>query len=413
MYDKINLKKLIDFTCKNKIKIVLFIGVLITLLTYYNLHYGTEFFFKIASKRVNTIIKRTDNDKNFYIREDCIYLIPKTIKDIITETIDNFKFNLYLPCQYDDLDIEYEKFKYDLFGVYFIIDNTDMLASKSTLAQKVINNYGRNNNLIPKTWVIEHNEDNDKFIHEFEQNKLYILKKNIQRQQDITISRNLADILQLIKKSESDKYKYVVIQELLQNPYLIDGRKINLRVYILLVKFGDEYRIYMYNDGFMYYTAERYKPDSDDLKVNITTGYIDREVYEKNPLTLKDLRKYLNSESRPLNEKEKKIKRFYLLSEYLFNNIQNLIRDVFVLYKNDIGNGTKLKENKKFQIFGTDIAVDDELNVKLMEINKGPDLDAKDKRDSELKHNLVRDIFKTVNLIEDDTKNDFVRIYYE
>jgi hypothetical protein len=48
-----------------------------------------------------------------------------------------------------------------------------------------------------------------------------------------------------------------------------------------------------------------------------------------------------------------------------------------------------------------------------MEINKGPDLDAKDERDSELKHNLVRDIFKSVNLIDDDDKNDFVRIYLD
>ena len=47
-----------------------------------------------------------------------------------------------------------------------------------------------------------------------------------------------------------------------------------------------------------------------------------------------------------------------------------------------------------------------------MEINKGPDLGAKDKRDSELKHNLVRDTFKTVNLIDNDSKNDFVRIFY-
>jgi len=45
-----------------------------------------------------------------------------------------------------------------------------------------------------------------------------------------------------------------------------------------------------------------------------------------------------------------------------------------------------------------------------MEINKGPDLGAKDKRDSELKHNLVRDIFKTVGLINNDDENKFVQL---
>ncbi len=45
-----------------------------------------------------------------------------------------------------------------------------------------------------------------------------------------------------------------------------------------------------------------------------------------------------------------------------------------------------------------------------MEINKGPDLGAKDKRDSELKHNLVRDIFKTVGLIDNDDNNGFIKL---
>ena len=163
----------------------------------------------------------------------------------------------------------------------------------------------------------------------------------------------------------------------------------------------------------MYYTAERYKPNSLDIKTNITTGYIDREVYKKNPLTLKDLRKYLDSESRPLTIKEKHIKRYHLLSSYLFNNIHNLLKDVISIYRYKLGDNDKLKNNKQFEIYGSDIAVFDDLTVKLMEINKGPDLDAKDERDSELKHNLVRDIFKTVNLIDDDDKNDFIRVYLD
>ena len=47
-----------------------------------------------------------------------------------------------------------------------------------------------------------------------------------------------------------------------------------------------------------------------------------------------------------------------------------------------------------------------------MEINKGPDLGAKDERDSELKHNLVRNVFdisenKKLHIVrnDNDTKN--------
>jgi hypothetical protein len=396
--------KIHDIIKKNRIYIILFIIILLIIIFIRTGFITYEYF---------ALIKNDGSNKKIIVRNNCVYEQSKTLNDIINETISNFKFNLYLPCVYDDLEFEYNEFKYDPNGIYFLIDNSDIMVSKSILAKEIKNEYlTETDNLIPKTWIVENNEETDKLIEQFNPDRLYILKKNIQRQTDIKISRNLNEILSLINKDKDDNFQYVVVQELLQNPYLIDGRKINLRVYVLLVKFDDEYRIYVYGDGFMYYTAERYKPDSDDIKSNITTGYIDRKVYEKNPLTLKDLKLYLDSESRPLSEKEIKLKRYYLLSQYLCDNIHNLIKDVFYIFRNKIGVKEKLKQNKKFQLYGVDTAVNDDLSVKLMEINKGPDLDAKDKRDFELKLNLVRDTFKTVNLIDNDSKNDFVRIFY-
>ena len=396
--------KIHDIIKKNRIYIILFIIILLIIISMRTGFITYEYL---------ALIKNDGSDKKIIVRNNCLYEQPKTLNDIINETISNFKFNLHLPCLYDNLEFEYDEFKYDSNGIYFLIDNSDIMVSKSMLAKEIKNEYlADTENLIPKTWIVENNEETNKLIEQFNPDKSYILKKNIQRQTDIKISRNLKEIINLINTDKDNNFPYVVVQELLQNPYLIDGRKINLRVYVLLVKFDDEYRIYVYGDGFMYYTAERYKSDSDDIKSNITTGYIDREVYEKNPLTLKDLKLYLDSESRPLSEKEIKLKRYYLLSQYLFDNIHNLIKDVFYIFRNKIGVKEKLKQNKKFQLYGIDIAVNDDLSVKLMEINKGPDIGAKDKRDSELKHNLVRDTFKTVNLIDNDSKNDFVRIFY-
>ena len=402
--------KIHDIIKKNRRYIILFIIILLIIISIRTGFITYEYF---------SLIKNDGGDKKIIIRNNCLYEQVETIKDIINETKSKFKFNLHLPCLYDNLEYEYDEFKYDPNGIYFLIENSDIMVSKSMLAKEIKNEYlAETENLIPKTWIVENNEETNKLIEQFHPDRLYILKKNVQRQTDIKISRNLKEIITLINTNKDNtdntdnKFPYVVVQELLQNPYLIDGRKINLRVYVLLVKFDDEYRIYVYGDGFMYYTAERYKPDSDDIKSNITTGYIEREVYEKNPLTLKDLKLYLDSESRALSETEIKLKRYYLLSQYLFDNINNLLKNVFYIFRNKIGTQNKLKQNKKFQLYGVDIAVNDDLSVKLMEINKGPDLGAKDKRDSELKHNLVRDTFKTVNLIDNDSKNDFVRIFY-
>lgn len=160
----------------------------------------------------------------------------------------------------------------------------------------------------------------------------------------------------------------------------------------------------------MYYTADFFEKGSTSIKKNITTGYIDRKVYEENPLTHSDFKKYLDS-NRILSNYEQKVK--YddnKLSSVVFNNIYNLITDIFSVYFDKVGINKKLYNNKKFQLFGCDIAIDETLNAKIMEINKGPDLGAKDKRDSELKHNLVRDIFKTVGLIDNDDTNGFIKL---
>jgi hypothetical protein len=66
-----------------------------------------------------------------------------------------------------------------------------------------------------------------------------------------------------------------------------------------------------------------------------------------------------------------------------------------------------LKKHTLFQLFGSDVAPTADLDAYLMEINKGPDLDAKDERDKKVKTRVQEDIFKVVDG-EKDTR--FVRV---
>ena len=59
----------------------------------------------------------------------------------------------------------------------------------------------------------------------------------------------------------------------------------------------------------------------------------------------------------------------------------------------------------KFVIMGADIAVDKDLSVKLMEINKGPDLGYKDKRDGSVKYNLIKNTFAKMKIIDTISEN--------
>jgi len=353
-------------------------------------------------QKVQKIIKFNGN---------CMHIQCDTLMNVINENKFKFNHNLYIPCAYDNINIEYNNFECDPVGMYFLIDGTDIMVSKDYLAMMLYSYYGKDaEKYIPKTWMPKNNQSLENFKSEYNPNTLYIMKKNIQQQKGIQIFNNEMNIINTINQHATDSYPYIVIQELLQNPYLIDGRKINLRVYVLAVKYNNEYRVYVYGDGFMYYTSERFVPNSIKNSVNITTGYIDREVYEKNPLTIKDFQNYLNEESRPLTPIEKKIQRYNMLSEYLTQNILDLIKNVFIVFRDKLGTNEKLKQNLKFQIYGVDVAVNEDLSVKLMEINKGPDLNSKDKRDCAIKYNLIKDTFKTIDILDNDKHNDFTRV---
>ena len=114
---------------------------------------------------------------------------------------------------------------------------------------------------------------------------------------NLLIINNLTDLKNVVVDG-----KYLVIQELLNNPFLVSGRKINMRVYFLIVCNGGNIDGYIHLNGFMYYTPKKFNYDSDDKDCHITTGYIDRKVYEKNPLTLKDFYRYLNNKGYKSNE---------------------------------------------------------------------------------------------------------------
>ena len=51
----------------------------------------------------------------------------------------------------------------------------------------------------------------------------------------------------------------MVVQEYLQNPYLIDGLKFDMRIYVLITGL-DPLRIFVYEEGLARFATEEYKP---------------------------------------------------------------------------------------------------------------------------------------------------------
>ena len=265
---------------------------------------------------------------------------------------------------------------------------SDMIASKSLLALTL---KGANLlHLMPRTYVTEGGTDRNAFLSEYDDRKIYILKKNVQRQEGFVITSDKTVLLDAFEKQmhSGHTFDYVVCQELLQDPLVIRGRdlvsrKINLRVYLLVVVSSSGTSIFMYDDGFVYYTADAWTPQSLLAGPNITTGYVDRQVYADNPLTTQDLYSFLDLEK----------------ALALRANMIATLTALASTYKPIFQNNNNTYPGTKFMIYGCDIAPAVDLTVKIMEVNKGPDLGYKDVRDKALKLGMVRDALQIVGIL--------------
>jgi hypothetical protein len=345
----------------------------------------------------------TNIDKNIrWSRNSCQYLMNDTFNNVINKNMfikDDDNWDVYFPCTYDDIKTEINMMSIIDNKKYFILENCDEIVAKDLLWKHVLNFYGntKTEKLMPKSYLLYNDDDLKKFSNDYTFSKIYIMKKNIQRQEGLKITKDKNEILNGAVNG------YVIVQELLQNPYIISGRKTNMRFYILVVCKNNKMNVFVYNDGFMYYSKELFKKNSTDIGPNITTGYIDRQVYLDNPLTHQDLKQYLDN---PLRQNLSNIEKYIInnnkkISDVYFNNIYNLIKDIFIGLEQTLTKLNKFNNtNITFQLFGADIAVDDQLNPTIMEINKGPDLGGKDTRDSLLKYNVVYNMFKILDIIK-------------
>jgi hypothetical protein len=318
--------------------------------------------------------------------------INKALEFVLDKSMSNqneINWDLYLPCSYTKIEKEISTIDLKENQAVFGIGGTDLIASKNLLYDILKSKYGSNvTKFYPKSYIPNNEKDILRFEKDFRKDKSYIFKKNLQQQKGIELSKNYNEILNTLK---FNKNSVNIVQELLENPLIVGRRKINMRIYFLVICKGKSKKGYIFDDGFIYYTRKYYNKKILDFDHHITTGYIERHVYENNPLTHKDLYKKLDQENKGK-------------STELKNKIKCLMKNIFEAISPYICNKSNLKKGSSFQLFGCDVAPDKNLNCKLIEINKGPDMGFKDDRDGGLKKSVMGSIFHLLD-IDDDMKN--------
>ena len=214
------------------------------------------------------------------------------------------------------------------------------------------------------------------------------MKKNLQRKEGLLLTNNLEEII-----NNNDK-KFRVVQKYMRNTYMINKRKVNLRIYLLIIYKNNKLTSYYYKNGKCIYTNKDYT-GSNELEENITSLNLDLNIYEKNPFDLFELVNYMDK------------KKYVILIE----NIKNNLKKLEIMYRSMISNLNKNNnKNVHFQLFGLDYIFDKNLNFYLLELNKGPDMTSKNDKDYVLKYRIYEDLLNKVGIIKYNKKNMFEKI---
>lgn len=367
------------------------------------------FLFLCLCKNFKNRNENFDNNQNnqnnfltFYRCKD--KMLGKIMKDIfntnnITQTDDNW--NIYVPCGYNNVENELKtiNIKDNNSGKYiFGVNGCDTIVSKNKIWECLVKCYGREKarTLMPESYILDDPNEMMEFRRHFNPNDkaIYILKKNVQRKEGLKLTRDFFEIL----NGSDDEYR--VAQKYITDLYLINDRKINLRIYLLIVIKNNSVYFYLSRTGKCIYTNKKYNDNDLDFESNITSYHLDMSVYNENPRDFNQLTTYIDVK----NKKEDDGKR-------LFNSIELLMKEVSLCLSKNFYQSKNIEGSITFQLFGADVIFDNELHPYLLEFNKGPDMSPRDVLDENMKNSVQSDMFKTVGIIPENGNNSFFLIY--
>ncbi|XP_076469914.1 putative tubulin polyglutamylase TTLL9 [Babylonia areolata] len=235
------------------------------------------------------------------------------------------------------------------------------------------------------------------FVEEFKRNPgiIWIMKPAAKSQgRGIFLFRKLKDIIDW-KKGEyqplqdpnaKDMPELYVVQRYIENPYLIGGRKFDIRIYVLVLSFNP-LKAWLYRGGFARFSNTRFSLDSiEDNYVHLTNVAIQKTAPDYDP------EKGCKWSTQQL--------RMYLCARHGTEAVKKLFQDIDNIIIRSLQSVQKIIINDKhcFEMYGYDILLDDELKPWLIEINASPSLTSSGKEDYDLKSGLLHDVLNVVDL---------------
>ena len=205
--------------------------------------------------------------------------------------------------------------------------------------------------------------------------------------------------IHLFKSLNEEKNNNYIISKYL-NPHVINGKKYDLRLYVLITGFNP-LRIYLNKEGLVRIASSKYTLNInsvDNKFVHLTNTAINTEnadyVYPKNSDDS-------SANKWNLNTYKKYLKSNKINTTLIFEKIKDIVIKTIISGQRTMINTTNelnLNDRNMFNLFGFDILITDKLEPALLEVNTRPFMLIYDKMDKIIKTNLFVDTLNIVGI---------------
>ncbi|XP_032428552.1 tubulin polyglutamylase TTLL7 isoform X2 [Xiphophorus hellerii] len=266
-------------------------------------------------------------------------------------------------------------------------------------------------NFTPRTWI---------FPAEYTQFQNYVKELRRKRKLKTFILKPangaMGHGISLIRSCEKlPSHEHFIVQEYLDKPFLMEGYKFDLRIYILVTS-CDPLRIFLYNDGLVRMGTEKYHSPNE---ANLTQLYMHLTNYSVNKHN-ENFERY-EAVDRGSKRSISWFIEFLSINNYdvskFWEDISELVVKTLIVAEPHVLHAYRMcragqppgSDSVCFEVLGFDILLDRKLKPWLLEINRAPSFGTDQKLDYDVKKGVLLNALELLNIRASDKKRNLAQ----
>lgn len=263
---------------------------------------------------------------------------------------------------------------------------------------KVMMKLKRKNKIFSKIYPASYllPDDRDVLVKKWTKSKMWIKKP-------IASSRGRG--VKVVSSSDTSvPQRRCLIQTYISDPYLITGRKFDLRMYVVVTSVSP-FRIYLHSKGIVRFATHQYDYNvPDDRKSHLTNFSINKkdvdfirsdgaeEKIESSKWTLEFFYNYLEENGEDVKLLKERI--IFVITSAFVSGLSS-VAEKHLMYV--------FNRHSSMELYGVDLLIDEKLNPYIIEVNISPSLSGSDsKLDYNLKSEVMLDTLRISRIIDTD-----------